>query len=57
MFDKSQPLWLPRGSVRAIIALSIIAAVVVFAPETMPDLAKIVVPAYFVAKAAERANA
>ena len=58
MFDPKQPLWLPVGSVRAIIALVIVAAVVVLAfagrldPKELLPLASLVVGAYFVQKAA-----
>ena len=55
-FNNSQPLWMPQGSVRAILALLIVVAVVAVAPDQVADLAKIVVPAYFVAKVANDAR-
>lgn len=42
------PLWMPEGSVRALIAMSLVAAVI-FSPgeDTLKDLAMVVVPFYF----------
>lgn len=58
MRNANQPLWLPPGSVRAILALVLVLAVVALAfagridaKEVLP-LASLVVGAYFVAKAA-----
>jgi hypothetical protein len=58
VFDRKQPLWLPPGSVRSIIALVLVVAVItlafrgaVDAKELLP-LASLVVGAYFVSKAA-----
>jgi hypothetical protein len=55
-FDPKQPLWLPAGSGRLIIALAIVGAVIVQAPpEAIVRLGEIVVTAYFVSKAAASA--
>lgn len=57
MLDKSQPLWLPKGSVRAILAIVLVGAGVVAAfalpgvPEWFPPLVAMVVTAYFVQRA------
>lgn len=58
MRNANQPLWLPPGSVRAILALVLVLAVVALAfagridaKEILP-LASLVVGAYFVQKAA-----
>lgn len=59
MFQKNQPLGLPRGSVRAILALLVIAPVtfislksgVTFTGDQVIGLASLVMTAYFVAKA------
>lgn len=59
MFDRTQPLWLPKGSVRAILALVIvvpIAAVllrsnIVFSADQAIGLASLILAAYFVQKA------
>lgn len=53
MFDPKQPLWLPAGSVRAIIALVLVGAVVLSAPaDAIVRIGELVVTAYFVTKAA-----
>lgn len=58
MFDPRQALGLPRGSIRAILALLLVVAVIAMAflgrldaKELLP-LASVVVTAYFVQKAA-----
>ena len=61
MFDKSQPLWLPKGSVRAILALiaGIVFAVLAFTTlpvEATERIVMVVFTAYFVQKAAQRAE-
>lgn len=51
MFDKTQPLWLPKGSVRAILALGLVAAVVIGAGgDVIQTLATAVVAFYFGSK-------
>lgn len=51
MFNKSQPLWLPRGSVRAILAIALVAAVIVgTGGDVIETLATAVVAFYFGAK-------
>jgi hypothetical protein len=53
MFSNRFPLWMPSGSVRAILALAVVfAAIAQLPPEAIEKLAMIVLPAYFVAKVA-----
>jgi hypothetical protein len=60
LLSKSEPLYLPRGSVRAILALLIVAPVTValllsgmkFTSDQAIGLASLVLTAYFVSKAA-----
>lgn len=59
MLNPRQPLWLPAGSVRAILALLLVLAVIAMgfmgridAKELLP-LASLVVGAYFVNKASQ----
>jgi hypothetical protein len=53
MFDKKQPLWLPQGSVRALLAGLVVAAAVTQAPpDAIVRFGEIVLVAYFVGKAA-----
>jgi hypothetical protein len=47
-----QPLWLPAGSVRAIMALALVAAVVAVDPSKAADMAAVVVAFYFASKVA-----
>lgn len=62
MIDPKQPLWLPAGSVRAIIALVLVAVFAILAirssvsvdPKDFANVVILVVGAYFVAKAAQR---
>lgn len=57
-----QPLWMPQGSVRAVLALLIIVPVTVvavrsnitFSADQLIGLASLVLTAYFVSKAAAR---
>ena len=51
-WDISQPLWLPRGSVRAILALSVIAAFICGLIE--PDTALLVLGFYFGSRSVQR---
>lgn len=57
--DPKQPLWLPAGSIRALLALVLVVAVVVMGflgridANKLWDLGAIVVTAYFVSKAAQ----
>jgi len=61
MFDKNQPLWLPSGSVRAILALLIIIPImfislrsdVKLTGDQVMGFASLVLTAYFVAKASK----
>lgn len=55
MFDKKQPLWLPKGSVRAVLALGIVGTFVFVAVknndiESLKLAVVAVIPAYFIAK-------
>ena len=60
--DPTQPLWLPAGSIRAIIALVLVAVFAILAvrssvavdPKDFANVVVLVVGAYFVAKAAAR---
>lgn len=62
MFDPKQPLWMPKGSVRAIIALLIIIPVTVLAltsniainADQFVGLVTMIIGAYFVQKAGAR---
>ena len=58
MLVKNQPLWMPKGSVRAILAIAVVvpfvaAAVALGYIDSVEKLAEIVVVAYFVQKAAQ----
>jgi len=51
VFDKTQPLWLPKGSVRAILAIALVSAVIVgTGGDVIQTLATAVVAFYFGAK-------
>lgn len=51
MFDKTQPLWLPKGSVRAILAIALVAAVIIgTGGDVIQTLATAVVSFYFGSK-------
>lgn len=51
MFDPTQPLWLPKGSVRAILALALVTAVIAgFGGDVIQTLATAVIAFYFGAK-------
>lgn len=55
MFNKEQPLWLPKGSVRAVLALGIVSTFVYVAVknndiESLKLAVVAVIPAYFIAK-------
>ncbi len=56
MFNPKQPLWLPQGSVRAILALVLVTAVVALAflglitADRLVELAAVVVAFYFAGK-------
>ena len=60
MFDKTQPLWLPKGSVQAILALFIVGAFVVvvlrspivFEGKDVLTVVTLVLGFYFIVKAA-----
>lgn len=62
--NRSQPLWLPRGSVRAILALVItvpiaiivLRSAITFSADQVIGLASLVLTAYFVQKAASGAG-
>ena len=48
MFDKTQPLWLPKGSGRLIMALALVAAVIAqVGGDTVATLATAVIAFYF----------
>lgn len=59
MLNPKQPLWLPQGSVRAILALVLVIAVVGLSfaalvdPEKLVELAVMVIAFYFGAKASQ----
>jgi len=55
MFDPKQPLWLPPGSVRALLALSLVGALIAFDPTKIGELAAVAVGFYF-AKALAKAS-
>lgn len=56
MFDKTQPLWLPKGSIRAILAIALVAAVIIGAGgDVIQTLATAVVAFYFGAKVGSEA--
>lgn len=51
MFDKTQALWLPKGSVRAILAIALVVAVIIGAGgDVIQTLATAVVAFYFGSK-------
>ena len=60
MLDKTQPLWLPKGSVRAILSFLVVVPIavillrsnVVLSADQAIGLASLVLAAYFVQKAA-----
>lgn len=60
MFDKRQPLWMPPGSIRAIMALMIVGAFIavvlrssiVLEAKDLNTIATLVIGFYFIAKAA-----
>lgn len=52
MLNPRQPLFLPPGSVRSIIALVLVAAVVAVQPDKAAELASVVVAFYFASKVA-----
>ena len=64
MLDPKQPLWLPEGSVRSIIALVVVAVFALLAirsnvsidPKDFGNVVVLVVGAYFVAQAAKAAK-
>jgi len=62
MFNPKQPLWLPQGSVRAILALGLVGSVVFLAvigtvdATRVVELASIVAAFYFAGKAATAAR-
>jgi len=52
MFDPNQPLWLPKGSIRAILALGLVAAVIIgTGGDVIQTLATAVISFYFGTKA------
>lgn len=50
--NPKQPLWLPPGSIRAVMALLLVAAAVVYDPAKAAELAAVVVAFYFASKLA-----
>jgi len=64
MLDNRQPLWLPRGSIRAIIALIVVAPVAILAltsnitltGDQFVGLVSLIIGAYFVQKTAAQSK-
>lgn len=60
MLNPKQPLWLPQGSVRALLAIILIVSTVILAVQgqiearVIAELAGIVAAFYFAAKASEK---
>ena len=52
MLDNQEPLWMPKGSVRAIIALTVVAAYIAGLIDL--ELAGVVVAFYFAARTAAK---
>jgi hypothetical protein len=54
MLRSDQPLWLPRGSIRSILALAVTAAFILGLIET--DIAMLVLGSYFVGRATAKSE-